>query len=168
MKKNIPDNKIQHDHTQLDLPKYIDKAKFVKNKKGHYSLQFMGWLFWTFLFIPLFTAVLWVFQGNLIKNYIFAEQFSVQLLNIVWLAIIVVCFGSALLLWASFNWIRYRKNDAVNKVGNVSNATLAEYLNISTEDLECMKKSKRVVLHYDEEGTLYDYQMNRISKNDNY
>ena len=65
----------------LDLPEYIDRSSFVKNKQGHYLLQFTGWTFWSFLFVPLFTLILWLYQGNLIRNYIFAEKFDVQLLN---------------------------------------------------------------------------------------
>lgn len=145
----------------LDLPQYIDQSKFVKNKQGHYLLQFTGWAFWSFLFVPLLTLILWLYQGNLIRNYIFAEEFDIQLHNIMWLAVLVVCFGATLLLWASFNWIRFRKQHAIKAVINVNNAVLAKYLTISPRELEDMKTSKRIVLHYDENGELYDYQMNR-------
>ncbi|MBP6113113.1 MAG: poly-beta-1,6-N-acetyl-D-glucosamine biosynthesis protein PgaD [Acinetobacter sp.] len=144
----------------LDLPPYIDQSKFVKNKQGHYLLQFTGWTFWSFLFVPLFTLILWLYQGNLIRNYIFAEKFDVQLLNIMWLAALVIFFGATLLLWASFNWLRFRKQHAKKIVLNVNNAMLSKYLSITPQELEDMQASKRVVLHYDENGELYDYQMN--------
>lgn len=158
----IYNNQIQHDPKKLDLPQYIDQSRFVKNKKGCYLLQLSGWVFWTFLFVPIFTLMLWLYQGNLIKNYIFAEKFDVQMLNIVWLAGLVVFFGSALILWASFNWIRFRHQHAQQLVLNVNNQVLAKYLKISPQELETMQCSKRVVLHYDDHGLLYDYQMNRV------
>ena len=144
----------------LDLPEYIDRSSFVKNKQGHYLLQFTGWTFWSFLFVPLFTLILWLYQGNLLRNYIFAEKFDVQLLNIMWLAALVIFFGATLLLWASFNWLRFRKQHAKKIVLNVNNAMLSKYLSITPQELEDMQASKRVVLHYDENGELYDYQMN--------
>ena len=156
--------KLKNDLAQdndLDLPQYIDKSKFVKNKQGHYLLQFTGWSFWSFLFVPLLTLILWLYQGNLIRNYIFAEEFHIQLLNIMWLAALIIFFGATLLSWASFNWIRFRKQHEIKEVSNVNNSILAKYLIISPAELEAMKASKRVVLHYDENGELYDYQMNR-------
>ena len=96
----------------------------------------------------------------MIKNYIIAEEFDVQLHNIMWLAALVILFGATLLLWASFNWIRFRKQHASKMEINVNNAMLAKYLTISPRELEDMQASKRVVLHYDENGELYDYQMN--------
>ena len=152
---------IESDAKRLDLPQYIDQAKFVKNKKGHQTLQFFGWAFWSFLFMPILTLLLWVFQGNLIRNYIFAEKLNVQLLNIAWLALLIVICGASLLLWASFNWIRFRKQKIAPLIQNVSTQVLAGYLEISPQELDSMKHSKRVVLYYDENGVLYDYQMNR-------
>ncbi|NHC02194.1 poly-beta-1,6-N-acetyl-D-glucosamine biosynthesis protein PgaD [Acinetobacter sp. 187] len=152
---------IVSDPKLLDLPQYIDQAKFVRNKKGHQTLQFVGWVFWSFLFMPIFTLLLWIFQGNLIRNYIFAEKLNVQLLNIAWLAVLVLVFGATLLLWASFNWIRFRKHHIQPMIENVSIQSLANYLKISPQELDGMQHSKRVVLYYDENGVLYDYQMNR-------
>ena len=77
-----------------------------------------------------------------------------------WLAALVILFGATLLLWASFNWIRFRKQHAKKIVLNVNNAMLSKYLSITPQELEDMQASKRVVLHYDENGELYDYQMN--------
>ena len=152
--------KYQLEEKDLDLPQYIDRSNLVQNKQGHYLLQLTGWAFWSFLFVPLFTLILWLYQGNLIRNYIFAEKFDVQLLNIMWLAALVIFFGATLLLWASFNWLRFRKQHAKKIVLNVNNAMLSKYLSITPQELEDMQASKRVVLHYDENGELYDYQMN--------
>lgn len=153
---------ITNDVSRLDIPKFIDQPKFVPNKSKFYALQLAGWTFWTFLFIPFFTLLLWLFQGNLIKNYIFAEQFNVQLHNIVWLGALIVFFGATLLIWASYNWIRFRNAENQATVNNVDNSVLSKYFSVSSQELCSMQNSKNIVLHYDESGNLYDYELKQF------
>ncbi|WP_111860555.1 poly-beta-1,6-N-acetyl-D-glucosamine biosynthesis protein PgaD [Acinetobacter sp. CFCC 10889] len=148
------------DESKLDIPTYIDQPHYVKNKAMYYSLQMFGWTLWTFLLLPLATAVLWIYQGKLIKSYIFTEQVYVQLYNFVWLAFLITICCASLLLWASYNWLRYRKAKDP-KVSNVTQSTLAEDFSISTDELSKMQKSKNIVLHYDDEGVLYDYELKK-------
>ncbi|MDM1756670.1 MULTISPECIES: poly-beta-1,6-N-acetyl-D-glucosamine biosynthesis protein PgaD [Acinetobacter] len=148
------------DESKLDIPEYIDQPHYVKNKAMHYTLQMMGWMLWTLLLLPLVTAILWVYQVKLIKNYIFAEQIYVQLYNFAWLALIVMLCCASLLLWASYNWLRYRKTKDP-KVLNVTQSTLAEDFLISTDELSKIQKSKSIVLHYDDEGVLSDYELKK-------
>lgn len=152
---------IISDVSKLDIPKYIDQPKLVKNKSKFYLLQLVGWSFWTFLFIPLFTLLLWVFQGNLIRNYIFAEKFNVQLHNIIWLGALIVLFGATLLLWASYNWIRFANVNNQIQVDDVDNHVLSKYFSVSSQELDAMQHSKNIVLHYDERGHLFDYELKK-------
>ncbi|NHB57152.1 poly-beta-1,6-N-acetyl-D-glucosamine biosynthesis protein PgaD [Acinetobacter sp. 194] len=150
---------IISDVSKLDIPKFIDQPKLVKNKSKFYVLQLLGWSFWTFLFIPLFTLMLWIFQGNLIKSYIFAEKLNVQLMNIAWLGALIVLFGTTLLLWASYNWIRFANVNNQDEVKDVDNHVLSKYLSVSSQELDTMQHSKNIVLHYDESGHLFDYEL---------
>ena len=156
---NKESGEIISDISKLDIPKYIDQPKFVRSKGKFYMLQLMGWTFWTFLFIPLFTLALWWFQGNLIKNYIFAEKLNVQLLNIAWLGALIIIFGATLLLWASYNWIRFSNTEVQTKVTDVDNTVLSKYFSVSPQELCSMQNSKNIILHYDENGNLFDYEL---------
>lgn len=147
----------------LDIPQFIDQPKWVKNKSKFYLLQFFGWSFWTFLFIPVFTLFLWLFQGNLIQSYIFAEQINVQLLNLAWLGVLVVAFGASLLLWASYNWIRFGNMKPRDQLDDVENHVLCDYLSVTTLELKQLQNSKNVVLHYDEQGQLYEYELKNVN-----
>lgn len=80
--------------------------------------------------------------------------------NFAWLALIVVVCCASLLLWASYNWLRYRKRDNP-KVLNVSQSILAQDFLITTDELSRIQKSKSIVLHYDEEGILYNYELKK-------
>lgn len=146
--------------SKLDIPEYIDQPQYVKNKGMHYTLQAVGWMLWTLLLLPLATLVLWIYQGKLIQSYIFAEQINVQLYNFAWLALIVMLCCASLLIWASYNWLRYRKTQSP-KVLNVTQSTLADGFLMSTEELSRIQKSKNIVLHYDNDGILYDYELKK-------
>ncbi|ENX12586.1 poly-beta-1,6-N-acetyl-D-glucosamine biosynthesis protein PgaD [Acinetobacter sp. CIP 64.2] len=146
------------DESQLDIPEYIDQQQYVKNKGAHYLLQGIGWALWTLLFLPLLVIFLWLYQGKLIKNYIFAEQISVQIHNFFWLTLIVAMCCTSLLLWASYNWLRYRKTEK-STINNVSPSLLAECFFIPMDDLAKIQNSKNIVLHYDHKGLLADYEL---------
>ncbi|NNP72125.1 poly-beta-1,6-N-acetyl-D-glucosamine biosynthesis protein PgaD [Acinetobacter defluvii] len=148
------------DASKLDIPAYIDQPQYVKNKGVHYTLQAIGWTLWTVLLLPLITVLLWIFQGKFIQSYIFAEHFSVQIYNFAWLALIVGVCCASLLIWASYNWLRYRTAKKP-KVLNVTHSTLAKDFLMSTEELLKMQKSKNIVLHYDDEGILYNYELKK-------
>ncbi|ENX59053.1 MULTISPECIES: poly-beta-1,6-N-acetyl-D-glucosamine biosynthesis protein PgaD [Acinetobacter] len=149
---------IIEDVSQLDIPEYIDQHRYVKNKGAHYLLQGIGWALWTLLFLPLLAIFLWLYQGKLIKNYIFAEQMSVQIHNFFWLALMVMICCASLLLWASYNWLRYRNTEKTTVV-NVSHSILAEGFLIPKDELSKIQRSKNIVLHYNQEGILADYEL---------
>ncbi len=151
---------IVTDPAQLDIPQYIDQPQYVKNKATNYTIQALGWFVWTLFILPLLSLILWLYQGRLIQSYIFAEQMNVQMYNFAWLALIVVVCCASLLLWASYNWLRYRKRDNP-KVLNVSQSILAQDFLITTDELSRIQKSKSIVLHYDEEGILYNYELKK-------
>ena len=156
--------KIEHTHIEtnedlLDIPQYIDQPKFVKKKAGCYLLQMTGWTLWTTLFIPMITLVLWIYQARVIKNYLFAEQLKVQLLNLLWLGILIAVCCALLLIWASYNWIRYRHSQQQKKVANVTQHDLAQDFLVSPQQLLILQNAKNIVLHYDQKGVLFDYEL---------
>lgn len=156
--------KIKHTHIEtnedlLDIPQYIDQPKFVKKKTGCYLLQMMGWTLWTTLFIPVLTAILWLYQGRLIKNYLFAEQLHVQLLNLFWLAVLIGICCALLLIWASYNWIRYRHSQHEKNISNVTQQDLAEDFLVTPQQLFILQNAKHIILHYDQKGVLLNYEL---------
>lgn len=160
--------KIQHTHIEtnealLDIPQYIDQPKFVKKKTGCYLLQMTGWSLWTGLFIPIMTAILWLYQGRLIQNYVFAEQLKVQLLNLLWLAVFTGICCLMLLLWASYNWMRYRHSQQKKQVENVTQGDLAADFLVTPQQLFILQNAKNIVLHYDKQGILCDYELKKRS-----
>lgn len=157
---------IQHTHIEtnedlLDIPQYIDQPNFVKKKAGCYLLQMTGWTIWTSLFIPIVTIVLWLYQGRLIKNYLFAEDLQVQLWNLFWLAVVIGICCTLLLLWAGYNWIRYRHSQQQKQVANVTQRDLAADFLVTPQQLSALQNAKNIVLHYDQQGILSDYELRK-------
>ena len=44
------------DESKLELPEYIDRPEYVRNKSVGYSLQIVGWFVFMWLFMPLITV----------------------------------------------------------------------------------------------------------------
>lgn len=42
------------DQNPLDIPQYIDRPEYVKNKWAGFSLQILGWSLWMWLIMPLY------------------------------------------------------------------------------------------------------------------
>ncbi|WP_252718151.1 PgaD family protein [Acinetobacter ursingii] len=59
------------DQNPLDIPQYIDRPEYVKNKWAGFSLQILGWSLWMWLIMPLFTVFLWWFEGQNIYKQLF-------------------------------------------------------------------------------------------------
>ena len=160
--------KIQHTHIEtdealLDIPQYIDQPKFVKKKTGCYLLQMTGWSLWTSLFVPIITVILWLYQGRLIQNYLFAEELQVQLWNLLWLAVVTGICCAVLLLWAGYNWIRYRHSQHQKSVENVTQRDLAADFLVTPQQLFILQNAKNIVLHYDQQGILSNYELKQRS-----
>ena len=77
--------KMVYDLTQLEIPQYIDEPRYVRNKTAGYGLFFLGWLLWIWIFMPLITALLWIFQGFSVYEQLFVMNIPEQSIDILYL-----------------------------------------------------------------------------------
>lgn len=158
---NKPKYEMIQDESQLEIPQYIDEPKYVRNKSAGYGLFFLGWLVWIWLFLPLLTLLLWWYEGYSIYHYLIigtGPDGSISLLHI---ALAIVIFILCLLVWASYNWIRFHNKERRHAPIPVTAEHLAQSFDLQVADIETLKQAKNVTLHYDEDGVLQQYDINQ-------
>ena len=142
----------------LDIPEYIDQPEYVKNKAANYTLQTIGWFCLMWLLFPLVSLFLWVFEGHLIYDYVWVDHLS-EVKTLLHLALLIGISALILILWASYNWIRFRGEDRRNKAPNSSTELLATQFSVTPEALNELQKSQCIILHYDDHGNLRKYEL---------
>ncbi|WP_336169883.1 poly-beta-1,6-N-acetyl-D-glucosamine biosynthesis protein PgaD [Acinetobacter sp. 161(2023)] len=142
----------------LDIPEYIDQPEYVKNKAANYTLQTIGWVCLMWLLFPLVSLFLWFFEGHLIYDYVWVDNIA-EVKTLLHLLLLICLSALVLILWASYNWLRFHGDDRRSKAPNSSVELLASQFTVSTESLSELQKAQRVVLHYDDHGHLKKYDL---------
>ena len=152
-------NEENTDVEVLDIPEYIDQPEYVKNKTANYTLQTIGWFCLMWLLFPLVSLFLWFFEGHLIYDYVWIDHIS-EVKTLLHLLLLICLSALVLILWASYNWLRFHGDDRRSKAPNSSDDLLAFKFTVSTASLSELQKAQRVILHYDENGHLQKYDLN--------
>lgn len=152
--------KIITDDTKLDIPTYIDRPEYVRNKTAGYSLLALGWMMWMWLFLPLLTLLFWWFEGNLAYEQLVVAAAPKKPLNLIHLAGLISILILCLFLWASYNWYRFHNNEKRLFPSNVLAADLANSFKVSELDIKRLQQAEHITLHYSEEGDLRAYDLN--------
>ncbi|MBP1483173.1 poly-beta-1,6-N-acetyl-D-glucosamine biosynthesis protein PgaD [Acinetobacter nosocomialis] len=151
-------NKENNDIEVLDIPEYIDQPKYVKNKTANYTLQTVGWFCLMWLFFPLVSLFLWFYEGHLIYDYVWVDHIS-EVNTVLHLLLLISLSALVLIVWASYNWLRFHGDDRRSKAPNSPVELLASQFMVSTESLSELQKSQRIILHYDDQGHLKQYDL---------
>lgn len=142
----------------LDIPEYVNQPEYVTNKLSGFSLQVIGWFLWMWLLMPLFTLILWFFEGKTVY-----EQFILSLdqdgrYSLYILSLCIFALVALLLTWASYNWVRFYNVERRMPPQAATEEQLAKSFNLNVADVTAMKKSQNITLHYDDQGNLIHYE----------
>ena len=158
--RKTEDFKIITDYTQLDIPAYIDRPEYVRNKTAGYGLFALGWMLWMWLFLPLLTLLFWWLGGNVAYDQLIVDAISKRPLNIFHLMGMIGVFILSLFIWASYNWYRFYDNEKRSFPIHVESSGIARSFNVNISDIERLKLAENMTLHYSEEGDLRAYDLN--------
>lgn len=151
------------DISKLEIPEYIDKPEYVRNKSVGYGLLFAGWALWIWLFLPALTIVFWWFEGNVIyQQLVLVEQQASTGLSLLNMAFIISALILTLLIWASYNWARFSGPDRRKSPAPLTNEQLAMSFKLSVTDIEALHKSNNITLYYHDDGLLEHYDLNDV------
>ena len=161
---NMNSSVIIEDESKLELPEYIDRPEYVRNKSVGYSLQIAGWFLFMWLFIPLLTIFFWLFEGKTIYQQMIVQAEPTSPLSLVHLATMILIFIAMLLLWATYNWVRFAGKERRSAPVSVNEEQLAISFKVNPVDILNMQQAKNLTLYYDEDGRLEFFETNQSLK----
>lgn len=151
---------IRKDIDTSELPEYIDKPEYVKNKTVGYGLMAVGWTLWMWLFLPILTLLFWWFEGSTIYEQVLIHQEPASGLSLLKIIFVIGILIGCLLVWASYNWVRFNGRERRKTPEPVSTEQLASSFKVEAADIETLRAANNITLHYDENGVLYHYDIN--------
>jgi len=137
----------------IELPSFIDRPDLQSPGQRTVSsvLLIVGWLCWLYLFLPLLTLFGWAISYQRVNHYVLQNKDGffqqIQLLGP-----IVLIMGALLLLWATYNLIRFR---GVSRRQAPQNATLEEIAGYFKVDVNLVMQAQNQqvsVFYFDEQG----------------
>lgn len=161
---NIDKFHIVKDESKLELPAYIDQPEYVRNKSVGYSLQIVGWFAFMWLFMPLLTVLFWWVEGETIYQQLViqaAPDSQLSLMNIILMIVIFIC---GLLLWATYNWIRFYNRERRSTPLAIDEQQIAKSFKVNKVDILNMQQAKNLTLYYDNKGKLEFFEINHQLK----
>ncbi|MES2205745.1 MAG: poly-beta-1,6-N-acetyl-D-glucosamine biosynthesis protein PgaD [Pseudomonadota bacterium] len=129
----------------------------LQNNKARWAYRFLSIVFWLLFLLTIGAWVLsfW-WAGKQLGN---AANFLGDLSELKFLAIMMLILGGGLIVWAVYNWIRFRGEDRRRHRVPVNPEGLAQYFDSTAIDLFLMHGSQRIVLHLDDEGRITQYDI---------
>ena len=113
------------------------------------------WSVWIYLWLPLTTLLGWWVAGLLGYEHMVVRGGYVDLLHLLgWYALVILCMGGALLIWATYNLLRFRGKERRNPLPEVTIKNFGQYFGVAAADLAVWRKSKVLDVHHTIEGVL--------------
>lgn len=150
---------IEQDPEKLDIPQYIDRPEYVRNRKAGYTLQILGWFIWIWLLLPIVSVLFWIYQAVVIHQHVVVQPVQDQFYNLQLIGSAILIMIFCLLLWAGYNWLRFRNRERRKIVNSTTRQEFAAYFSIDLNDLVDMQQGKIITLHYDDQGELVEYEI---------
>lgn len=144
---------------KLDIPEYIDVPEYVSDRTSGYTLMALGWMAWIWLFMPLVSLGLWWFESSLIFDHVLRDHKPYQGMTLLELALLIIVAFLSLLLWASYNWIRFNRIDRRSAPRPVELQEIAYSFDVEKHALLEMVQAKHLILYYDQGGRLEQYDI---------
>lgn len=126
-----------------------------KARWGYRLLSLVFWLLFMLTIAGWMLAFWWT--GRHIDGGIGA--YLTDLAELKFLGMMMLSLGGGLILWALYNWGRFRGKDRRRHRVPIDPEGLARYFDSSAIDVFLMHGSQRIVLHLDEEGRITQYDI---------
>ena len=123
-----------------------------KNQRYIYTaITLLFWLVWIYLWLPLLSLAAWAVGFEFFYQHMIVLEGLDGLIELLGLYLLVIfILGTALILWASYNLIRFRGKDKRKLQLPVDIHGMAEYHGVSMTRLAAALKSRRMLVrHYD-------------------
>ena len=111
------------------------------------------WVGWMFLWLPLLTLLGWLFFGYRFHLHMIALDGYKGFLELLAVyALVIVGMGGALVLWATYNHLRFRGMDRRRMTEPPSTAVIAAMIQHPAEAIHAWRKQSILTVHHDARG----------------
>ncbi|WP_181880913.1 poly-beta-1,6-N-acetyl-D-glucosamine biosynthesis protein PgaD [Crenobacter cavernae] len=125
----------------------------IANRIVPRSLTIILWLFWAYLCLPLFSLLAWYAGFRLFYEEMFIHDGLNRLLQLLlYYCIVVGVTSGALIIWARFNFARFRNKEKRNRTPDATHSDFARDFHVSATDLEAAQQQQTVVVHHSDNG----------------
>ena len=134
-----------------DKPLIIERSELQsKNQKIVYGVITLGfWALWLYLCLPLLSLLAWALGFNLLyKQMVLYGGYEGLLRVLGFYLLIIAILGGSLLLWAFYNYFRFRGMERRRASKAVDLDRKSTRLGLKPNHLMQWQKSKRLVIHY--------------------
>jgi biofilm PGA synthesis protein PgaD len=122
------------------------------------------WSLWLYLWLPLTTLIGWVIGGFIgYQQMVVLDGYADLIRLLSWYALIVLLMGGALVIWATYNLLRFRGKERRIPLQDVSVKTYGLYFGVAADDLIAWRQTKILAVHHSEEGSLQHVDMHTES-----
>jgi biofilm PGA synthesis protein PgaD len=124
------------------------------NRALYGLLTLFAWIVWVSLWLPLITALAWLFGLHTSYVELFLRNHTGgwhELFYLFWLAL-----GCAVVIttWSAYNWRRFHKLDRRRGRPPASMTAMAERLSVTHASAIEMRSSDRIVLQFADDGSI--------------
>jgi biofilm PGA synthesis protein PgaD len=141
------------DFTYPRIPQTIYRSDLVKKKqKGAFAIfATIAWIIWLYILTPSIVLMAWWLGLERINMYLFADpQQSVEILLRYF--IMIGIGGGLFILWAVYNWLRFRHRNRRGQSVPVENHAIGKAFAILTEVVLSAQAGKIIVYNFDKAG----------------
>ncbi|OLO06533.1 poly-beta-1,6-N-acetyl-D-glucosamine biosynthesis protein PgaD [Salinicola sp. MH3R3-1] len=146
---------IHRQRGAIRLPRIIHRPDLqTRGQRSVFALiAGIGWLLWLYLFLPLATIASWIFGGHRFDAYVINNHgHSWSSLTIY--AVTIALAGAALLIWAFYNYRRFRHADRRRPALPVTSERLALSFGVSSDQVAELHRSRHMTLRHDAQGNI--------------
>ena len=121
------------------------------------ALTLAFWSIWLYILTPLLSLLAWIFGISLFYEQFVARSGAAELLDMLPLLLFSATLPSAaLLVWARYNYLRFRGVQRRARRSDVSLEELALYCGLEEETIVLLQNSALLTAEHDEQGKLLE------------
>lgn len=121
------------------------------------------WSLWLYLWLPLTTFIGWGIGGFLgYRQMVVLGGYADLIRLLSWYALIVLMLGGALILWATYNLMRFRGKERRIPLQDVGVKAYGRHFGVAADDLTKWRQVKMLNVHHSGEGSLQRIDWHRL------
>ncbi len=133
----------------IDQPQQISTPRRVL----YGTITAIIWYFWLYLWLPVATFAGWAFGGFVGYHEMIELQGYRGLLHLMlWYGLVIAIMAGGLLIWATYNLLRFRGKERRGQLPDVQCDIYAKYIGVTEVELASWRRAKIVTTSHDING----------------